>query len=463
MNDLKEIYETDWLASIPVFYNEKSGVISYSINEVIDYNDIELDPEGLCNYLDFGYSVLGQTPIKGVKFLEHSSVIYKENKRLVIERKKDIAENFLSHFEYTKPEEVIELIKKDVNENVGRYSGDIIVPTSGGFDSRLIDSLVEDKRRIKAYTYGISPDQSKSCETVYAKYICEKLGIQWKQVVLGKYNDNLEYWIKEYGVSTCANGIYQTEFIETIAKDIANKDNSVYISGIIGDLWAGSIKKVNIDHEPKHLYKLGYTHGIRVDSDFCKLKKYNDYKLTYRFIKDNENKLNDELWQIVMLIRLKLMLLSYLIKLPKSYGFTNVYAPFLNEEIALKMLALDPEYRKNRNWQRVYFAKEGLMPEYSRIKVQNTNTLNYQALKNSKLKPLKKEILGEYIDEKYIDWVNDNFYKDFSNSFYERLLHTYPGHALLKLLRMDEEGHSLKPYNAYLILKPLQSLLELRR
>ena len=65
-------YETDWLNTKPVFYNEKTKKVSYNINDVIDYANLEFDPEGLGNYLDFGYSVLGHTPVKGVKFLRWS-------------------------------------------------------------------------------------------------------------------------------------------------------------------------------------------------------------------------------------------------------------------------------------------------------------------------------------------------------------------------------------------------------
>ena len=463
MIELEGMFETDWLASVPVFYNENTCKISHNINDVIDYNNIELDPEGLCNYLDFGYSVFGQTPVKGVKFLNHSSRISIQNSTIIVEKKDDIAERFLSNYTSSSPKDVLELIHSEINDKVRKCSGDIIVPISGGYDSRLIVSFIEDKKRVRAYTYGLSPDQSKSSETVYAKYICEKLGIRWKQVELGEYNKNLDFWISEFGVSACANGNYQTEFLEAISKETFNKENSLYISGIIGDAWAGSIKRFNVDFTPQNIYKLGYTHGMRVDSDFCKLKKNNEHSLAYNFIKDNEGKIDDERWQIILAMRLKMVLLSFLIKLPTIYGINSVYSPFLNEEIALKMLTLESQYRNNRLWQKEYFEKRGLMPENEGFRVQRVNTLHYQALKKIKLEPLNKALLGEYMDEKYLDWVNENFHKDFSNSFYERLLHTYSGHAVLKLLRMDDEGHSLRPYSAYLVLRPLQKLLELRR
>jgi hypothetical protein len=52
------LFETDWLASQPVFYNERTGKASHNINDVIDYTNLEFDREGFNNYVDFGYSVL---------------------------------------------------------------------------------------------------------------------------------------------------------------------------------------------------------------------------------------------------------------------------------------------------------------------------------------------------------------------------------------------------------------------
>ena len=62
------VFKTDWLASNPIFYNEKLGKVSLNINDVIDFRNLEFHPEEFNNYLDFGYSILEQTPIKNVKF-----------------------------------------------------------------------------------------------------------------------------------------------------------------------------------------------------------------------------------------------------------------------------------------------------------------------------------------------------------------------------------------------------------
>ena len=94
--NLLERAETDWLASIPVFYNEKNCKISNQILDVIDFNKFEFDSEGLCNYLRFGYSILGQTMIKNVKFLHPNSVIEKRENKLQIFTKTDPAEALLN-------------------------------------------------------------------------------------------------------------------------------------------------------------------------------------------------------------------------------------------------------------------------------------------------------------------------------------------------------------------------------
>ena len=50
------LFETDWLASTPVFYNLKNNLASKKIYDVLpkDFN-LKFHPEGLSNYFDFGY------------------------------------------------------------------------------------------------------------------------------------------------------------------------------------------------------------------------------------------------------------------------------------------------------------------------------------------------------------------------------------------------------------------------
>ena len=74
------VHETDWLASEPIFYNLKTSKASKKINEIIPLDkDFNFHFEGLYNYLDYGYSVFGQTPIEDVKFLLPASQLILAN------------------------------------------------------------------------------------------------------------------------------------------------------------------------------------------------------------------------------------------------------------------------------------------------------------------------------------------------------------------------------------------------
>ena len=83
----EQVVETDWLASTPIFYDLKRAVVSSKIQEITPAADsLKFHSEGLYNFLDFGYSVFEQTPIEDVRFLRHSSRIFRENSgRLAVE------------------------------------------------------------------------------------------------------------------------------------------------------------------------------------------------------------------------------------------------------------------------------------------------------------------------------------------------------------------------------------------
>jgi hypothetical protein len=122
------LFETDWLASQPVFYNEKTGKGSQNINHVIDYSNLELHPEGFNNYLDFGYSVLDQTPVKYVRFLRHSSRLWADEQGVLsVEYLNDPVEQWLDY--RLSEDDVIDLIRERVQKWEHSVEGEIIIPT----------------------------------------------------------------------------------------------------------------------------------------------------------------------------------------------------------------------------------------------------------------------------------------------------------------------------------------------
>jgi hypothetical protein len=455
MNNNK-VYKTDWLASKPVFYNEKTCKISHNVNDVIDLDDLEFHSEGFNNYLDFGYSVFGQTPIKNVKFLRHSSEVYKENGKLkIIEHPDPVEEWFRRNPNYTKEEDILELIKNKVQEWEKNHEGKIVVPTSGGFDSRLLNYFIKDKTRVKAYTYGVSPKQEDSFEAVYAKKLCEILNIKWRCLKLGEFHKYFNEWDELFGISTHAHGMYHVEFYNKIAE---KEMPELFLSGIIGDGWSGKVK-IDPIKSIDDVYFLGYTHGINADSCFSKISSCSKNKRKYYEV--NKEKLKDDRIRVVESMRMKLTLLNYLINLPKKFNF-KVWSPFLDIDIALGMLNLTPERRKNRQWQRDFFKKAGLNIEGMAFKnVSKKNTLNNQAMKKVSLRSLNKELLSELIEEDYIDWVNKNIKNNFLSDIWSASFKArYIGEGM-KLLGLEDT--KLKAYFAYLTLRPIENILYKKR
>jgi hypothetical protein len=445
-----EIFRTDWLASKPVFYNEKTLKISYNINDVIDYKNLEFHPEGFNNFLDFGYSVFGQTPIKNVKFLRHSSEIFVENGKLkIIEHPDPVIKWFEKHSNYSDEEEVLNLIKNKINDFENSTTGNIVIPLSGGFDSRLLVYFISDKSRIKAFTYGISENQEDSFEVVYAKKISELLNFSWKRIDLSEQHKYFDLWDELFGISAHAHGMYHIEFYNKILRD-KTLEGSNFISGIVADAWAGGInyKKINLDN----LTDLGYTHGLNSDSSKSLLKS--NFNLGKKFL-EIEN-VKDYRYQTINIIRLKIILLSYLITIPKYFKF-NVWTPYLDIDVALSMLNLPPQKRKNRQWQIDFFRKKGIYVEDLNLKFTKKNVLNYKAMEKIPLKPLNKELFKGIIRLDYIDWINKNIKSSKINRIKRIPFQIKYVKGLLLKLKIEESKS--KAYYAYLCLKPIENIL----
>jgi hypothetical protein len=351
--------------------------------------------------------------------------------------------------------DVIELLKSKVQTWEKSFSGDIIIPTSGGFDSRLLNTLVEDKSRIRAFTYGLSPRQEKSREVIYAKKLTEILGVSWQQVRLGDFHLYMDDWYGLYGASTGAFGLYHMEFFSKIHEMLRGKRG--LLSGIIGDVWAGNLAIAPMK-SANDLIRLGFTHGIRADPTqlLQKSKKllYEDY---YEREKDM---LNDALYRIVAAVRLKLIFLSYLYRIPKYFGY-EPWSPFLDEEVGIAMLNLPESRKRNRQWQIDYFKKQGVYMENMQLQWDRTNSLNHVALKRVPVAPLNVALLKEIINPRYIAWINKELLsKSIFVALYSKLMYTPLIKGGLHLLGLKDRY--MEAYHAYMTIKPLELLIQQR-
>lgn len=448
------LYETDWLASTPVFYNPKTGTADTDIWRVMPAGaPIAFDPEGLYNYLDFGYSVFGQTPVADVRFLPPASRLLRSTDgALAVERLADPVDLW---WDYRLGEdEVIELIRERVQSWEASLppEQDIVLPLSGGFDSRLLLWCLRDTSRVRAYTYGLSEDQDRSTEVVHARALAERFGLRWERIPLGDFHRYFADWDAAFGMSTHAHGMYHFEFYTKIRERLKGKQ--AFLSGIFGDVWAGSIPPCPING-PNDLVKLGYTHGLCADPDRLRLTVSHD--LRNQFWSEHRDRLADHRFQVVTTVRLKLMLISYLMSVPRHFGF-QPWTPYLDIDIAMAMLNLPPERRANRQWQRDFFAKVGLDLENQGLASTWQNNLNFQALRRIPVRPLDRDLLAEIIDPAYVDWINRTARITWHGDLRRSLAGVRKVGGALRRLGLGPPP-TLQAYCAYLCLKPMESLL----
>lgn len=440
-------YKTDWIASQPIFYNEKNLRISHNINDVINWADLELHPEGLFNYLRFGYSVFGQTPVKHVKFLlPHSEISVKDN-QIHIKRREDTAITGLHQHLYSESD-IVDLMKEQIC-GWAKAAKTIIVPTSGGYDSRLLNALVDEKSKLRAFSYGASP---KHPEAMKAALLCKKLNISWEYIELGKFHNYLGEWDELFGISTHAHGMYQMEFYHKINRK--GYGGAAVLSGIIGDLWAGSINVPPI-RSADDVCLLGYTHNATGDCTQSLLPHDNELLQTY--FEEKREYLQDPVVRVLETVRLKIILLSYLLRVPQSLGF-QPWSPFLNQELALAMLNLPPDRRHHRLWQKELFQKMDIDMENLHINGSRKGHIVLNGIRQVPLKPLNTAILKEAINPDYVDWINRTLTnQSYISYIYDDLMFTPYIKEVMKKAGLKHKR--IDAYSAYLTLKPIENLL----
>lgn len=449
------IIENDWLGSTPIFYNERDVIVSTLSLKTLTRPEIH--PEGLANYIEFGYSVFEQTPFECVKFMRYYSKLRVNKNGICIEYKEDPIYQ-TSIFDKDEDEQYIfQMIQNYINNIEKMTRNEIIIPTSGGFDSRLLNLCIQDKSRIRAFSYGISDNQSESFEVVYAKKITEILGIQWEQVKLGKFNKYIEDWFKIFGVSTHLHGMYHIEFYKKILEKHSFGKNATFLSGIIGDVFSGNVSIKPVQNY-QDLKKMAYSHGLNADVSQLVISFDQYYK--QKFFKENQKYLSNEKIRIIFSMRMKIILLSYLKTIPEYFGFP-VWTPFLNFSIAIGLLNLPKERRKGRTWQKDVFKRYHLDVENMGLVKDDSNTLDYQAFINHEFEPLDINILSPFFKKDYLLSINKTMLKSsyklpkFLISFYDKIFQIYCIGLILRNFGWKPIKDTMIPV-PYYILKTLE-------
>lgn len=348
------VHETDWLGSNLVFFNATTGVYSPRLKDLTSKNS-KIHRAGLETFLKFGFAFQGQTPFDQIKFtLPNQVLLRKTNGDLLVENRPDPIMAFLGRkgSEADAIERIREWVRKFYNSPLER--GQVtVLPLSGGLDSRMLANFSQNQRSVHAFSYGTSLVQKRSNEVKIASRVAAECGLRWNQIQLGDFHDFLEDNDRLYGASAHAHSMYHFEFFTKIKEFVGQPRNLSVLSGIYGDVWAGSWDFDSISG-PEGVRTLVKNHGIDASSLLPPSRQTTE--LEQFFWNQNRDYLKDPTFRIMSAARFKMVLIRHLLETPRDLGF-SVSSPFLDLEIAMSMLLIDKERRRGRLWQREFLEK----------------------------------------------------------------------------------------------------------
>lgn len=444
---------TTWLGLPTVYYRECDLACSTNIWDLFDPAEVEFDLEGLEGYVRFGFSVFGRTPLRGIRFClpnERVETALDGSRRLV--QDPDPAEDWIGYV--GTPERVIEMTRSKVQAWEAGCDGSIVLPLSGGYDSRFLLSFLRDRDRVRTFTYGLSNKQEESFEVRYAAEIARRTGVRWRQIPLGQFHHMLDDWYALQGPSTHAHGMYQMEFFKQVRRLVGS--GRPLLSGLVGGFWAKLSPP--LVRTPDDIIKLGYTHGLCADHTYLKRCCSNEFFI--QAFDERRKLLAEPILSICEVVRTKAILSSYLLRVPHHYGF-HAWSPFLDVDCAREMACIQGEQRASGSWQLEYFAKAGLAIPPCVRGSNYSNTLNAQACRMAPPPPLNERLLGRLFQVDYIRWINQRVgsYCGWRSVLFAPLSWPVRGASRFHAV-MGIRDDRLRAYCAYLTLYPLNALLE---
>ena len=452
------LFETDWVGSRPVYYNEDTAAASHDINDVIAFANIELDAEGLASYLATGYSIFQRTPVRGVRVMPPSSRLWRdEGGRLRLE---DVPLDLDARLATRHSEDdVIDLLRARVQAAESAAEGEIVIPTSGGYDSRLLNLMVGDPSRVRSFTFGPTARQWDSTEVARARALAGLLGTRWQHVHLGPFHSHLDEWDDAFGPAVHAHGMYQLEFYSRVRA--LSTAGALVLSGLCGDGVAGSMDPV-VDGPilgPRDVERLVYTGGMHADPEAAVLP--HSGSLVEEYFERHRELLRSHRRRLIEEIRFRVLLTHYLLKVPELYGFRSD-APFLDIDVAAAMMTLPDERRHRRRWVAEYLTSRGALLED--VSGDGRYWLYWPVMRRQPLAPLDAELLAEVVRPDYVRWINRTVgWRGLWYEGYERLGRRRGCRRAAAYLRTRGlRQRRLEAYHAYMTLRPLQRLLQKR-
>lgn len=310
----------DRVNSIPIYFSPVCIFDSKSLPQFSVYSLSSIE-----NYLMLGYMAGDETLNENIKKLEAGQYLYQEkNKSILINEYYEYYPTNISTNSYENLLDSFEELNDTLYENIIQDASgrQIVVPLSGGLDSRLVLSKIVEKKydNLLVFTYGVNG----SHEAKMAKEVCKKLGVKWNFLPFKNTSMNSSDFIDFVYcyLSYCpliSNTVSIMElfgFYSLYQKNILQSD-SLVVNGQSGDFIVGAHIRVDLiggetkDNVFNYIIKKHYSlwpillNEERVanikqmlDKQYCLLEqKYNDLR-PYHFYEYWEWKERQSKWVI---------------------------------------------------------------------------------------------------------------------------------------------------------------------
>jgi len=242
-NDGQTLLAVDHTNSFPLFYSTKNHTISDKPLEIVHCNDLsEKDTRAIDELFATGYVTSQNTIIKGIYSLPvgHYAVVSKHTITpkpyfLFLKTKQETVRKI--------PNELLTVARQATERLITYAQGKtLVLPLSGGRDSRLLALLLKDAgyTNVVCYSYGKKTDW----EVVVSKNVAKHLGFKW---VLAEYRkDNLRETHQGKALQALLSSHFDLQarlnlqdFSAVIELKKTLPKNAIFIPGHAGDFLAG--------------------------------------------------------------------------------------------------------------------------------------------------------------------------------------------------------------------------------
>ena len=244
----------DQVRSFPLFY--AIGCTDFYLSDSAEWVKLQIGDAEMCKLAKQEFVMTGcvtgpDTLYKNVKQLQAGEVLEVRD----VNGKTALRSRRYYNFKHTEPAAFDEeLLLRKLNaaassaiDNLISFANgrQIVVPLSGGFDSRLIATLLKEKKypNVLTFSYGLVDNK----ESLFSKEVASSLGLEWIFVEYnsqrwGKMVDSPERWKYQLAASNLSSLPHIQDWIavEVLKSDRSVEKDCIFVPGHSADFVAGS-------------------------------------------------------------------------------------------------------------------------------------------------------------------------------------------------------------------------------